>query len=442
MSIFFSNISSSTMLIQGQASLDLSRRFDIYSYNADNNSLSSLSLIVNYFEIKDPNGGNAVTYIDNLNRGVYENSDYSDYLKKNLGPKVKSWTWNYTKLQNEVLIFLPKGTLSKKMNVGGDTKSNTSIYITWSIDDGPNATSSGYKNFTKDIFNFFYENRINNLTWFFVKFKFPNWHYWVPPNTEETANAFVRRLHKSGGEIGIHTAEAQQSAWFPGKYDGKVVEYDNISEAIKDLDDFHGFLKREGIYPKFFRPPGGLVSEMQAYLKIRGRTTNVNSTATNIVRNTSSIQNSTDPVIKEIRDALHITFCNWMTKKNYKMGVGIINEGHNPNYAKYDYVKDYVGLDLEDWNAVSHPDEDANDTMQTRLKSSIDAWKKIKDDPTGNHPRGERHFVILTHDRRQSDNDKTIKDFDAINTYAKNKGIKLVYKTISQMYEKVHGRKP
>lgn len=319
-----------------------------------------------------------------------------------------------------------------KQEFAGDKKSKKTILVAWSFDDGPaNQTDALRK-----------EMGINNVTLFIVKkAMLEHGDKW------EKNLAKYKAFQDQGSEIAIHAQHktVDHILWFPAKTKTKHKSYNSIEEAMKDFSVFQKELTDAKIRLKFTRLPGGLVSQFISYSNHLGFGKNSSKVARAVVKNMEFETLGLSGTKKELA-AAKVKFekmaADLATMKRALKANGTLlwNGDSNPSH-----------IDRQSWQAECSGTLELNDTVtlsvthlekrggKKYLKYCGEFEKrvdKLKND-------GDlQSLVILSHDNKSKHVDEIIADMKVMDSYAKAKGVKIEFVTMSTLFKRITGKDP
>ena len=277
------------------------------------------------------------------------------------------------------------------------------IRLAWTLDDGPT-------NFTQQMRSAL---GARSGTWFIMR----NLLGTGQALQSRLAN-YVQRQRNSREEIAIHSMHPSQGhvAWFPVKVSSGVPQaYNTINAATQHLRDFTAILRGAGLSVHFVRLPGGLLSELVAYLGAQGiPAANRRSLATRIIRGEDVATNS--PAAAPVQRDFNI-LQSTLTSLNLQLwGGGSGTQVSGP----------------QSWEAESSGTGLTDDVTQ-RFTRLVDQF------PSVHRPRS---LIVLAHDTSRANAAEVGRDVAAMESYALNKGVQVEYYTLSDLFRIVRGQAP
>ena len=325
-------------------------------------------------------------------------------------------------MQKGDIVCLPKNTLkkdkkpSKNKNVGGDPNGKKTVLISWTFDDGPVPVTDDFRE----------DFEVEHTTFFIVKSNMLNQTGGWNANIKQ-----YKAWIKQGATVGIHAQHPtiDHIRWFPAKKNA----YSSIEEAMKDLKTFKKELNKEGIYPKFVRPPGGLASQLENYAKYLDFS-DVTSIRNSIIAGKGFESLSLPKTQKDNYNKIAKDYTYLKTSLE-QMSLFLWKGTVNPNQ-----------ISPQSWQAASSGKAGMNDNVTKHLseknkrKSSELKYAgkferlvdKMKDGET-------KSLVILAHDT-SIHTTEVLKDKEVMEKYAKENGVRVEYANLSELFKKVTGK--
>ena len=323
------------------------------------------------------------------------------------------------------------------IRAAGDLSSKAIVYVSWSFDDGPTAV-------TKEM------EKVATIpgTWFVMRNEV---------GTGAKAAGVLKDLKKkqdAGQEIGIHSMHPTDShvSWFPAP---GGLHYNDIKDAMKDLDDFHKLLTGAGITIKFVRAPTGLFSEITQYLLSLGITdkTYRELVARAIIHGTAIPKRPADAGTGSPKDA--------GSKDAGTADAGVMSEAAAIKKVSDDVdfmKKTLASLGVHEWGGVAGDDpapqgwEGESEPKEAQAAGLVDnAVKKFTGVADLAKPGVQHSLVLLAHDTPVEPEpkggpwnrvQKVAQDMKLMEAYATSKKVRIEYVTMSELYTKRVGSAP
>ncbi|MUV57941.1 DUF4157 domain-containing protein [Halogeometricum sp. CBA1124] len=276
------------------------------------------------------------------------------------------------------------------------------IRIAWTLDDGPTAYTSGMQRALGGTPG----------TWFIMR------------NLLGTGAELQRslqqlaRLQSQGQEIAIHSMhpDIAHAAWFPVQVSGSVPKaYDTIGEAIRDLEAFVTQLRNNNITVNFVRLPGGLISELKAYLRAKGLSGDASDRVARKIVAGQTLSGEPAGAQEVHRDYQALTAA--LSRNGLHLWGGGAGRSE---------------IAVQSWEAESSG-SGLTDNVTTTFRGLVDNFRTV------HRPRS---LVILAHDTNQNNAEEVGRDIRAMEAYARQNGVKVEYYTMSQLYQVVRGEQP
>ncbi|MFF4346174.1 polysaccharide deacetylase family protein [Streptomyces sp. NPDC001530] len=302
---------------------------------------------------------------------------------------------------------------------GGDLKSKKVIRIAWTFDDGPTSLVTGQM-----------ERALKGIpaTWYIMRNQ-------IESGNRKKNLVELKRKQDLGGEIAIHSLHPTRShvSWFPGKSHSS---YEDVGSAVNDLKDFLALLQGEGIRVKFVRFPGGLYSELMAYLYKLG--VDGQGQRDTIARNI--IAGRPIPrVSKKLAEAEQV-------KKDFEFVKASLKELGLHEWGGSGRGEPEIGV--QSWQAQSDPEEGKLDDTLTGEKGKFTTMV-----PRVAEGGGPGSLVILAHDTRTPHEKiapgatalrvaKTALDIAAMEKQALERGVRIDYYRMRDLFVELRGEEP
>jgi hypothetical protein len=277
------------------------------------------------------------------------------------------------------------------------------IRLAWTMDDGPTPATSEMKKKLGDI----------PTTWFIMRNQLGS------GATQTTNLNDLKDLEAKGHEIAIHSSHPDQAhvSWFPVKVAAEVPKaYNDVSEATAHLTEFTKLLRDNGLHPKFVRLPGGLASELSAYLKAKG----------------------------VADEALRDTLVRKIARQESVAGE---SEGVRKVAADYDTIRttlDTLKLNLWGGSAsgptISALSWEAESSGSGLTDNVTDKFKGLVDEFSSVHR--VRWLIVLAHDTNDANAKEVKADVDTMEAYAAANGVQIRYYTVAGLWQQVRGSAP
>ena len=333
-----------------------------------------------------------------------------------------------SKLSKGDPIYLPAGVLKGKKDasapkptssreVAGDIDGKKIVLVSWTFDDGPvSATDELREKF-----------KVNHATFFIVKSNMLTKTGGWAPNIKR-----YKSWIQQGATVAIHAQHKtiDHIRWFPSLA-GK--SYSSIQEAVKDLKTFQKELNKEGIYPKFVRPPGGLASQLENYASYLGFSN------TNAIRNAiiggKKFSSLNLPSNQETKYTKMVEDFAYLKKSLEEMGLFLWSGKVNPNQ-----------ISPQSWEATSSGTSGMDDTVTKHV--SLESERKAQHKKSaGKFERlvqsmkeGEtKSLLILAHDTEKHIAE-ALADKATMEKYAAANGVRIEYVNLSELFKKVTGK--
>lgn len=335
---------------------------------------------------------------------IFYSIDYQDTLalNKKAYPEILKKDFNERALKVGDIIFLPKGTLNSDKYISGDPSSNNTIYVAWTMDDGPRQT------FTEQMINAL--GNIKNTTWFIMYDTFNKYN-------AEKAKELYLKIQNDGGEIGIHSAHKSKNhcTFFPlsqTEIDSGFQSHTTIQEAVTAISEFNNYLKSLGIFAKFVRPPYGLNSELQYYFKKQGFSTTTKPThkelANSLISKKDIISNIEDSNLqlkaKKVKDDFEYLISHL---KTMGLQIGVTTEVKNLDWdceSNGTTLTDNVTLKV---SAKSRTIKEGGNGKFEKMVDEIYSMKK------------DKYLVVLGHDTSTNNSNEVKIDIEQMEFYSK-----------------------
>jgi hypothetical protein len=293
------------------------------------------------------------------------------------------------------------------LHVAGCTEPDPSykiIRIAWTLDDGPTEFTEGMR------------ERLGERggTWFIMR------------GLLGEGDELQRRLQnlfelqdEQHNEIAIHSMnpEHDHGAWFPVEVSEHVPRvYDTTDLAMQDLTDFAGLLRGAGLTIHFVRLPGGLISEVMAYLgSVDVQESQRRSIADRIIRGEDVTED--EPAARPVHDDYQ-TLQSTLTTLGLHLWGG---EAGTPLTTGQSWEAESSGSGL-------------TDDVTDRFNRLVHAFGRV------HRPRS---LIVLAHDANDQANvDEVGRDVQAMETCADDNGVKVEYYTLSDLFRVVRGEEP
>lgn len=307
------------------------------------------------------------------------------------------------------------GRLVPELRVGGAVNSKKIVRIGWTFDDGPTRlVTEQMQEATRGI----------PSTWYIMRNQ-------IEAGDRKGNLAALKKKQDLGQEIAIHSMHRTEShvAWFPGGNPS----YGDIRSAMKDLREFNDILSAAGIRVHFVRLPGGVHSELMNYLAELGMD---NKELRNRVARDIIAGHPMPPITKSVDEAERVKM-NFEFMKSELAALGLHEWGGAGR------GKPEVGA--QGWEAESEPPgTNLTDDIIKTFRKTVDVTARD----------GQwRSLVILAHDtavkgeRLKADAPaqrvmKVGQDLKEMENYASDKGVRIEYFRMSDLYRVVRGEEP
>lgn len=312
-------------------------------------------------------------------------------------------------------IAIPNQTTPKR--VRGDRTSKKIVRVAWTMDDGPTKVTNAMK------------EKLGNIptTWYVMRNQ-------IEEGGKAKENlAKLKKLQENGSEIAIHGLHKTKAhlAWFPS---ATKECYPSIEAALADLDTFNNQLKAAGIKAKFVRLPGGEVSEIANLLSKLGlKDKNKRGQVARKIIKQENVTNDGDAAVQAKHD--------WDKFIAKISRLGLHNWGgagaDKPEVSAQSWEAESSGTGLTDDVTSSHGGK-VKDAGKDRGK-----FEQLVDSVQEGHPRS---IVVLAHDTAPKDNQGNItevgNDIARMESYAKDKKVRIEYYTMSELYKLTRGKAP
>lgn len=323
-----------------------------------------------------------------------------------------------------------------KREFGGDLKGKKTILIAWTFDDGPHQLTNKLS----------LKLGIKNVTWFIVKsnmLKGNKWHEHI---------ARYRKYQDMGGEVALHAQHKtiDHILWFPAKKGADYDCYDSIEIAMAELKIFKEELEKDGIKTKFTRLPGGLISQLADYARHYGLVMKTNG--------------KSDNGMKAARAVINGNSFNSLGFTGSSAEIAALKTGFTKIVSDFaTFKKSLKAMGVLLWGNTKKPSEivpqswEAESSGTLRLEDNITravTLKKLRDKRAGGSYRagkferladrvkvGEttRSFIVLSHDTSDAYIEAIVEDKKTMEAYARKKGVKIEYVTMSTLFGRVTG---
>lgn len=228
----------------------------------------------------------------------------------------------------------------------------------------------------------------------------------------------VELQNQQQNEIAIHSMHptVNHGSWFPVNVSIHVSKvYDSIEQAMQHLTDFVGLLRGAGLAIHFVRLPGGLITEMNAYLGSVGvEASRQNSIADQIIRG-ENISGSAPAALPVQRDY------QIMQSTLSQLGLYLWGGGSGSQITQ-----------RQSWEAESSG-SGLTDDVTARFNRLVDAFSNV------HRPRS---MIVLAHDNNRVNAEEVARDIRSMETYAENHGVRVEYYTLSSLFRVVRGVEP
>lgn len=308
----------------------------------------------------------------------------------------------------------PIPTTAPPRNAGGDTSSDKIIRVAWTFDDGPHPQTGPMRQVMES-------KGITATTWF-VQYNRIN-------RDRQTKVAKMLEIQRLGGEIGLHSMHPSSDhvAWFPMT---NKTSYDNMDTAMSDLETFHTFLTRKGLTVKFVRLPYGEASELVSYLDEAGYEGDAYQATLDIIAGKTVSEKAQQ--VKADYDKMQAALKSLGLHLWGGSGAG------EPETAPYSWQATVSGHKDRSDNLTLHVSaERQRHPNQTRDKPG--KFERTVDAVTLDQPGS---LIILAHDTFPEDVAEVQADVETMEAYAKLKGVKIEYYTVSGLYGVLRGTPP
>jgi hypothetical protein len=304
---------------------------------------------------------------------------------------------------------------------GGDVKSKKIVRVAWTVDDGPRAgTPAMLAQLGKRPATLYIQrNRIEG-------------------KEREDNLKKLKDAQTAGSEIAIHGVHKSNdhATWFPTNLKGS---YASIDDALKDLTDFKNLLESNGIVVKMVRLPYGLITELISYLvKLHLSGDAATKRAREIIAGTVHVADKSHPTTEETA-ALQVQ----RDLRRYKESLAS-SKLHEWGGEGADTDEPSMA---QSWQAESAPKAAPG---KTQLTDDVTAshggvvekggeFEKRCDRVTEASPEW---LVVLSHDSGDPAAKEAGSDVARMESYAKQKGVRVEYYTMSDLYQVVRGKAP
>jgi hypothetical protein len=278
------------------------------------------------------------------------------------------------------------------------------IRIAWTLDDGPTVFTEGMRQILGE----------RGGTWFIMRGLLGEGDV-----LQRRLQNLVELQERQHNEIAIHSMHPTQDhgAWFPVRVSQGVPHvYDSTAQAMQDLTDFVGLLRGAGLTIHFVRLPGGLISEVLAYLESVGvQGSQRRSIADRIIQGEDVTGDAPDArPVQEDYQTLQSTLST--------LGLHLWGGGG-------------AGTPLtqeQSWEAESSG-RGLTDDVTDRFTGLVNAFGSV---------HRSRSLIVLAHDNTQVDVVEVGRDVLAMETYADRHGVRVEYYGLSDLFRVVRGEEP
>jgi hypothetical protein len=274
------------------------------------------------------------------------------------------------------------------------------IRIAWTLDDGPTAYTETMRTTLGR----------RSGTWFIMRNMLG-----TGQELQTRLAGFVRRQQDSREEIAIHSMHPTQGhvAWFPVRVSGGVPQgYQDINQAMQHLREFTQLLRDAGLSVHFVRLPGGLISELVAYLGAQGIPDgDRRSLAERIIRGEDVTRSA--PAATSVQNDYRI-LQDTLVSLNMRLWGG----GSGPQVTA-----------PQSWEAESSG-TGLTDDVTSRFNRLVGEFARV---------HRARSMIVLAHDTAQENAAEVGRDVDAMERYAEQNGVRVEYYNLSDLYRIVRG---
>jgi hypothetical protein len=301
------------------------------------------------------------------------------------------------------------------LRVGGAIDSKKIVRVGWTFDDGPTKLVTSQMEKT---------TQGTPSTWYVMRNQ-------VESGDRKKNLAALKRKQDLGQEIGIHSMHPTEShvTWFPGARSS----YNDVRSAMKDLRDFHALLSGAGVRVKFVRMPFGLYTELMEYLRLLGM--HDESLRKRVARDIIAGR-PIPPISQNVAEAYKV-------KEDFEFVKSELTKLGLHEWGGAGAETPEIGA--QSWEAESDPPGGGlSDDLIGTFKTTV--GRTARD----SQPRS---LVILAHDTRIRDEQmpagktaarviKVGQDIMQMEKYAFDKGVRIEYLRMSDLYRVVRGQEP
>jgi hypothetical protein len=235
------------------------------------------------------------------------------------------------------------------------------------------------------------------------------------------ANSITQLVNRqtAGDEIGIHSFHptVAHAAWFPISLGQSVPKaYNTTQDAMNDLTAFTGELRGAGLNVHFGRMPGGELSEVKKYVEHEGGAASTSQTAARALLAGTPPPSGTPAVVTT---DVALVMSTLRTLNLHLWGGSATGAEVTSNT----------------WEAESSGMPSRTDDVVRRFTGVVDALANGRRTTPGS-------FVILAHDTTQADVTQAGANITAMEDYAVNKGVRVEYYRMADLYQIVRGTAP